>query len=164
MSAISLESALRTSKVNTGYADKIQSDRFLNPSNMVCPVWSGFDTAGRSVPVNSFYTKREGCNSAQDRVSVENDQRPQYLEYVTLNSGGISGSIYNKTVPTGSDVARGDVNRINENTGNFGMQFSADVRSTSGYNNYERHAQNMQMRQAQAASAGGSDMRGYAGI
>jgi len=166
MSTISLESALRTSKVNTGYADKIQSDRFLNPGNMVCPVWNGFDSTGRSVPENSFYTKREGCNSAQDRVSVENDQRPQYLEYITLNSGGISGTAYNRTVPTASDVARGDGNRINDNTGNFGLQFSSDVRSNSGYDNYERHtaAQNLQMRQMQALNLGNNGMRGLGGI
>jgi len=71
MTSISLEASIRTSKVNTGFASKMQSDRFLNPNNLVCPVWRGFDSAGRSVPVDSYYTKREGCNSANDRVEVK---------------------------------------------------------------------------------------------
>ena len=42
--SVSLESALRTCKVDTAWADKIASDRFLNPDNMVCPIWNGMDT------------------------------------------------------------------------------------------------------------------------
>ena len=38
--SVSLESAIRTCKVDTAYAAKIESDRFLNPGNMVCPVWN----------------------------------------------------------------------------------------------------------------------------
>lgn len=68
---VNLESALRTCKVDTGYSSRIQSDRFLNPRNLVCPVWNGLDTAGRLACADSFKTKREGCNSAEDRVGVE---------------------------------------------------------------------------------------------
>jgi hypothetical protein len=93
--SVSLESAIRTCKVNTGWASRISSDRFLNPNNMVCPVWNGVDSAGREVCPDSFYTKREGCNSAHDRVSVENDvSRPQYMSYITLSANGIRGNIY----------------------------------------------------------------------
>jgi len=93
--SVSLEAALRTCKVDTGWASKVQSDRFLNPNIMVCPVWDGFDTAGRMVCPDSFYTKRAGCNSAEDRVVVENNvSRPQYMEYINLNANGISGEIY----------------------------------------------------------------------
>ena len=70
MSAISLEAAIRTCKVDTAYANKVESDRFLNPQNMVCPVWNGVDTAGRRVCPDSFWTKRAVCNSAEDRVVV----------------------------------------------------------------------------------------------
>ena len=92
LGATSIESAVRTCKVNTGYANKIESDRFLNPNNLVCPLWNGLDTAGRQACPDSFYTKREGCNSAEDRVVVENNvTRPQYMEYVTLNAGGFVG-------------------------------------------------------------------------
>lgn len=91
---ISLESAIRTCKVDTAYANKVESDRFLNPQNMVCPTWNGVDTAGRSVCPDSFVTKTAGCNSAEDRVMVENNQRPQYMEYINLSANGIDGSIY----------------------------------------------------------------------
>ena len=80
---VNLESALRTCKVDTAYQQRIQSDRFFNPKNLVCPVWNGLDTAGRVVCADSFYTKREGCNSAEDRVGVENVQRPQYMQYIS---------------------------------------------------------------------------------
>ena len=89
---VNLESALRTCKVDTAYQQRIQSDRFLNPKNLVCPVWNGLDAAGRVACVDSFYTKREGCNSAQDRVGVENIQRPQYMQYI---SDFASGNNYN---------------------------------------------------------------------
>jgi hypothetical protein len=93
-SVMSLESAIRTCKVDTAYANKVESDRFLNPQNMVCPIWNGMDTAGRRVCPDSFWTKRAGCNSAEDRVMVENDQRPQYMEYINLSANGIDGAIY----------------------------------------------------------------------
>lgn len=93
--SLSLESAVRTCKVNTGWANRLQSDRFLNPSTTICPLWSegnyGVDTAGRTVCRDSYMTKSAGCNSALDRVTVENAQRPQYSEYITLDAQGIDG-------------------------------------------------------------------------
>ena len=93
---LNLESALRTCKVDTAYQQRIQSDRFLNPKNLVCPVWNGLDTAGRVACTDSFYTKREGCNSALDRVGVENILRPQYMQYISDSLG----NSYNKNSPT----------------------------------------------------------------
>ena len=93
---VNLESALRTCKVDTAYQQRIQSDRFLNPKNLVCPVWNGLDTAGRVACADSFYTKREGCNSALDRVGVENVQRPQYMQYISDSLG----NSYNNNSPT----------------------------------------------------------------
>lgn len=66
-------------------ATTIYSARFLNPINMLCPVWNGYDTTGRSVNENSFYTKYAGCNSAADRIMVENYQRPQHIINVRIN-------------------------------------------------------------------------------
>ena len=92
--SVSLEASIRTCKVDTSYANRVESDRFLNPGNMVCPTWTGVDTAGRRVSPDSFVTKTAGCNSAEDRVVVENNQRPQYMEYINLSANGIEGSIY----------------------------------------------------------------------
>ena len=94
--SITLQGALRTCKVDPGWANKIQSDRFENPDLMVCPVWTGRDLAGRPVCADSFYTKREGCNSALDRLYVENALRPQYMEYINLDAVGFrkDGDIY----------------------------------------------------------------------
>lgn len=97
MSNISLEAAVRTCKVNTGWANRIQSDRFENSNIMMCPVWGGTDLTGRPVCADSFWTKRAGCNTPLDRIGVENSLRPQYMEYVTLNSDGIQGDMYSNT-------------------------------------------------------------------
>lgn len=104
--SLSLEASIRTCKVDTAYANKVQSDRFINPANMVCPVWNGRDTAGRQVCKDSFYTKRAGCNSAEDRVMVENSLRPQYYEYVNLSSEGVGGDMYSSKEMTHADVVK----------------------------------------------------------
>lgn len=83
----SLSGSLRTCKVDTAWANKIQSNRFQNPSEMVCPLWNGLDTAGRPVDSNSFYTKNAGCNNPSDRIEIENEiSRPHYTAYINSNN------------------------------------------------------------------------------
>lgn len=123
--AISLESAVRTCKVDTAWANKIRSDRFLNPAEMVCPVWNGYDVAGRPVAPDSFVTKSAGCNSAEDRVVVENNvSRPQYMEYINLNANGVNGNIYGNTSAFQASGARNAQlkNEVTNVTGQFGYQ------------------------------------------
>lgn len=120
MSSISLEASLRTCKVDTGWANKVESDRFLNPSLMVCPTWNGRDLTGRQVCPDSFYTKRAGCNSATDRVVVENNvSRPQYMEYINLNAAGIGGQIYGMG-HRGVQIQQNEENAAHQHTGQFG--------------------------------------------
>lgn len=140
---ISLEGSIRTCKIDPAYAAKVYSDRFLNPSNMVCPVWNGYDSAGRPVCADSFATKRAGCNSAEDRVVVENFQRPSYVEYVNLSSGGIDGEFYGREPPFNMNQwdqmkAARDLHAVNNVTGNFGQQFGANVYPNCGVNQYTR--------------------------
>lgn len=119
--SISLEASLRTCKVDTGWASKVQSDRFLNPSLMVCPTWNGIDSAGRPVCADSFMTKRAGCNSAEDRVVVENNvSRPQYMEYINLNAQGIAGNIYGNSPQGNSAIQARRQQEVNTVTGQFG--------------------------------------------
>ena len=129
--SISLESSLKTCKIDTAYANKVQSDRFLNPSNMVCPVWTGYDLTGRNASPDSFYTKSAGCNSAVDRVLVENNQRPQYAEYINLSASGINASVYGDYQNTMPFAEAGNTNKnirgINDITGQFGQNFQANV-------------------------------------
>tara|TARA_X000000950_G_C13532915_1_gene504356 strand:+ start:224 stop:640 length:417 start_codon:yes stop_codon:yes gene_type:complete len=112
--SVSLDSAIRTCKVNTGWATREESDRFLNPNNMLCPLWNGLDNTGRRVCPDSFVTKSRGCNSATDRVVVENNvSRPQYIEYITLNSAGVAGNIYGPS-DLGSQVGQSQARRVKE--------------------------------------------------
>lgn len=160
MSTLSLNGSLRTCKVDQGWANRIQSDRFENVELMVCPVWSGFDTTNRAVCVDSFYTKSAGCNSALDRVAVENFLRPQYMEYINLDAEGfrqgnqdiVSGDSADghercRNANTNMDCYNSGVRTVGLNqlpkiTGNFGLNPSgADVYPRCGsypYNRAER--------------------------
>ena len=66
---LSLNKSVRTCKVDTGYANKIQSARFQETDLMVCPNWQGTDLTGRFVHPDSFVTKTAGCNLPMDRWS-----------------------------------------------------------------------------------------------
>jgi hypothetical protein len=118
-----MESAIRTCKVDTAWANKIESDRFLNPDNMVCPLWNGIDTAGRAACPDSFYTKNAGCNSAEDRIVVENSvSRPQYMEYINLNANGVQGDIYaGNSEWDNSGYRTKYLQNINNQAGQFGL-------------------------------------------
>lgn len=141
---LSLESSIRTCKIDPGYADKVFSDRFLNPCNMMCPIWNGYDSAGRPACPDTYNTKRAGCNSAEDRIHVENYQRPQYMEYVNLSTGGIAGNFYGKPscrdTMTQWNVMKGnsELSDIHNITGNFGNSFASTVYPSCGVNQYRR--------------------------
>ncbi len=148
--ALSLEKSVRTCQVNVGEANRIQSDRFENPMNMVCIPWNGLNNKGQVVSPDSFYTKTPGCNSAEDRVMVENAQRPNYMSYVTLGAQGIKGNIYGNMEAKVNAVGRDrfDMSR-NRITGNFGSQFGSNVAfrgctvGQDGTTAYERAMQQM---------------------
>ena len=139
---LSLESAIRTCKIDVAYANKMYSDRYLNPTQMVCPVWNGYDSAGRPTCADAFMTKAAGCNSAEDRISVENNvARPRYFEYITLNPSGLSGNIYgdqNTITQWDKKKTKSDTRDINAYAGNFGIQFGSVVRSGCGGDAYAR--------------------------
>jgi hypothetical protein len=138
--SFSLESALRTCKIDTGYATRQQSARFLNPAEMLCPLWNGLDTAGRPVCANSFITTKAGCSSALDRTQVENDLRPKYFSYVGLEACGLVGT--GLSAPEASQYCPTDTkcsadlnmsqNKVmSANNPNFGLQLGAAVNHTN---------------------------------
>lgn len=95
----SLESAIKTLKVNVGAAPRLESERTIGTGEFkMCPRWVGNDTVGRYVNPDSYYTKSPGCNSAIDRVLVENQvSRPRYYTYIALNTKGLNGDLYDET-------------------------------------------------------------------
>ena len=112
---------------------------------MVCPVWQGVDNLGRRVCADSYFTKRAGCNSSEDRVLVENAQRPQYFEFINLNAGGLDvGYGPNDAPESVYDYARGGIptneaqRDIYNYTGNFGLDFNASVEPGCASYPYER--------------------------
>lgn len=144
---ISIEAATRTCKVDTGSAARIESDRFLNPQMAVCPVWTGRDLSGRQVNADSFYTKRAGCNSAEDRVMVENSLRPQYSEYINLDvNEGIRGNIYeNNMYYQQAGLHTKTMQKVQAETGHFGGVASGAERQVScSYNAMENGVAQME--------------------
>lgn len=138
---ISLEASTRTCKVDTASAARIESDRFLNPNLVVCPVWNGYDLAGRPVCADSFYTKRSGCNSAMDRVVVENNLRPQYFDYINLSDEGIRSNIFGDNMSyTDAGIANIQEANTHRYTGRYGMVSGSDMggtfQSTCSYGKY----------------------------
>jgi hypothetical protein len=138
--SISLLGSVRTCKMDQAWADRLQSDRFFNPALQVCPMWNGMDTAGRDVCVDSYYTKNAGCNSAQDRVVVENGLRPQYSEYVSLSAMGYEGNLYDQNTMPAMEIANANANLKDVSNypgyGNFGTQMSAKTLASCGGNAY----------------------------
>jgi hypothetical protein len=124
------------SKVNTAAASQLFSDRRQNPEEMSCPMWNGMDTAGRRVCVDSFQTKMEGCNTAEDRIFVENSLRPHYSSYVTMDAAGIAGdNLYDsRSDAIASDIDTATVYRkmLAKKTPRFGEISSQKIRSVHG--------------------------------
>lgn len=145
----SLEASIRTCKTDVGYAERIQSDRFFNPKLSVCPVWNGLDAAGRVACADSFNTKREGCNSALDRVGVENLQRPQYMNYISAQTAAGSYNVNSASpegVKEGFSIQSPDYDTPNKVyaliTGSNGDDIASTVWTrTCGYDRYDRYAQ-----------------------
>jgi hypothetical protein len=146
--SISLQGSVRTCKVDPGWASRIESDRFLNPELALCPVWTGVDNLGRPVNPFSFYTKNQGCNSASDLVTIENDQRPKYIEYVTLDARGYLNE-KDDSIPDKEDVRNAAIGDLRKITGNPGLDFNSKVYPGCSYGdgvgmtNYVQRSNNM---------------------
>ena len=165
---MSLLANIVVSKVDTGNANKIQTNRFQNPDSQMCPVWNGTDLAGRPVCLDSFYTKYAGCNSSLDRIKVENFLRPAYMNYVTQSASGIAGvdADYGSNLnATGSAVHSADRMAKQSKTGKFGLISSeaisrnvgtTDLRAANAYQNSQDQAalRAQQNRAAQALGIG----------
>jgi hypothetical protein len=147
--AISLESALRTCKVDAGWANRLESNRIIGPaSEKTCPLWTGFDLTGRPVCPDSFNTKSAGCNSALDRLLVENEvSRPQYIPYINLSMEGVTGEwLYDERF-NGAQQSQQFMRNLHNIGGTFGQQLSAHVKpgGTCTWNSYQQaQAQNNQ--------------------
>lgn len=101
---ISLQGSLKTCKADTAWAERVQSNRFQDPNQMVCVPWGGRDNVGRPITADSFQTKSAGCNSPMDRVGVENTLRPQYMENVGVDAYGFRSDLYTNRAGAGAPM------------------------------------------------------------
>ena len=144
-------------KLDVGVAEQIQGYRTFDTDAMMCPLWTGTDLAGRPACQDSFYTKRAGCNSALDRIKVEDALRPRYAEFL-LDARGIvgAGADYDDSSYVRDRLVRdGAFERKVRNTitGNFGNVTPSEYTFTSNYQ-YDVEASNgFQAQDAMAAAA-----------
>lgn len=132
MSYLSLQKSVRTCRVDTGFADKIYSERFLSACDVVCPVWSGVDMYGRAVSPDTMNLEVAGCRSALDRVDVESYHRPQYFNFVNLDGFGVHGNLHAED--SGSRTS--DLRGLQTIVGNPGLQFGAAITTRAGRDSY----------------------------
>ena len=90
MSLTFLRNNIIGNQVDQSWQNQAVGARTFDADLMMCPMWTGTDLAGRPVCKDSFYTKRAGCNSALDRIKVEDALRPRYGEFL-YNAQGIEG-------------------------------------------------------------------------
>ena len=142
MTAIpSLDASIRTCRIDTGYAEKLFSDRYLNPHVNICPTWQGTDLTGRPACGSSFNNKTAGCNSPRERIEVENANRPQYIQYVNLDAAGIIGDL---SMPDGAPSltqwqsmrAADELDQIAGIAGSFNQQQAANIHPSCSANKY----------------------------
>jgi len=129
MANISLLGSITTCRVDQAEASRVASARFQDPSLMICPTWNGFNLTGQQVCPDSFTTKTAGCHSSMDRVSVENSLRPQYAEYINLDSQGYTS---NQMYANNMNVAntrnqQESVDQIQSTQPNFGLHVGANT-------------------------------------
>lgn len=146
---ISLEKSIRTCKVDPGWANRYESDRFLNPNQMSCPMWNGYDTYGRPVCADSFNAKTAGCYLPEDRIIVENNLRPRYMELVNLSAGGIKGEIYQDSyLQQDAAVQTRKLEEIYKVAGNPGIDYNGAIQSRCNYRSEGRYAETAQQDRA----------------
>jgi hypothetical protein len=87
---IGMRASIVGNQVDQAWQQQAVGARTFNPDLMMCPLWTGVDLAGRPVCKDSFYTKRAGCNSALDRIKIEDSLRPRYAEFL-WDARGIEG-------------------------------------------------------------------------
>ena len=137
MSNVSLTASILNAKVNTGNSEQMWSYNKFEPDAMMCPVWNGQDLSGRPVCEYSFNTKRAGCNSALDRITVENFLRPSYTNFITTNAAGIAGYGTEGYAP-GDNLSKMEVvyadqsrARSQARTGKFGIVSAEQLRPSN---------------------------------
>ena len=135
MSVLSLAKSVRTCRVDTGWANKLQSDRYLNSCQVVCPVWNGTDQYGRIVGPDSMMIETAGCRSGLDRVDVENYLRPQYFELVNLDGFGVQGNLYSDEA--GNRTAA--IQNLSEIVGSPGFDYGSYVQPRCVADRYEQN-------------------------
>jgi hypothetical protein len=96
--SVSLEASLFSCRVNGNNGNYAQSYRTFDPNVMLCPTPNNHDVFGRKVCIDTLPTKSAGCNSALDRIVVENEHRPRYEDYIKPHPIRIQGANVNNTI------------------------------------------------------------------
>lgn len=151
MSTPSLTAQIVSGQVDTAIAAQLFTNRIQDSNAMMCPLWTGTDLAGRPVCKDSFYTKNAGCNSALDRIEVEDALRPRYAEFL-LDARGIVGvgADYGSNAAVGRGSVKGPLEEsvarrrrgVNLQGGNFGVILPSEYAGGKSQNQLSVEAAN----------------------
>jgi len=83
---------------------------------------------------DTFHTKSAGCNSAEDRILIENQiTRPQYIPYINLNIDGVTGDyMYDQDIKKTYDRSIELNDRLHTGGSGFGEQMSKFINQGGG--------------------------------
>jgi len=91
--AVSIYNSIRTSKVTTGNSPQYQGMRTFDSDAQVCPSRGNISDYGIvGVSRDSINTYTAGCFSPEDRIVVENVQRPRYSTYLNASAIAMAGA------------------------------------------------------------------------
>lgn len=134
--SVAIDKSVMLAKVNVGSAPTMAGDRIFNSSQVLCMPWNGTDTIGRRVCPDSTVTLSAGCNSANDRILVENSIfRPTYSDALPLNLRAMLGEGPASTSYPAYNamVEQKAVNNVNKFTApNTGVGYSKAILSQTG--------------------------------
>ena len=92
---MSLQKNIAFNKVSTGWANRNQTNTWINSNNVACFNANSFDNYGRIACQNSLpHLKSPTCHNPLDRVTDENGNRPSISSNL-LNTFGIKGDTIN---------------------------------------------------------------------
>lgn len=104
MTNFSLTGSLRTCKAKVSNDVRHYSSR-VNGDNVLCTVPRNHDIVGRNTSVYGRDVENvENCSLPvfQDRMQIEQDQRPQYVQFISLNGSPFNNGRGN--VRTGDNI------------------------------------------------------------
>lgn len=91
---MSLLKNLGINKVSTDYAERNQTNTWINSNNVACFNTNNLDNFGRIACNDSLTLNSRNCQNPLDRVKAENNNRPSKSNNLYLNTDTLNENIF----------------------------------------------------------------------